>query len=481
MAKKTKKVERQKAQLMKLVEPEFLSVVGLPANRTGFKVLRSANGGKDIIPTRKRRKKRSDNSLLSIDLPFGVTEGEAADLMIQFGMSEDYELRTDEEGNYFLKRKESDDIQDIAPIDLGGGYTANVDAASFVARDAPAITGVTLVGLEMDGFETMEEVQGWLDSRGVNYKTDGIEMLEGGAIVTRHEVPEDNEVRKVRIAEGVTGLVSRTEKTDVPAMVYRSVIEQAYGNWGWGHLNFATALADPEFTDKSWDAIYILQSILENIIIYSGLPLDERKTLVQNATNDFTSYIVSLMDSLPRAVIKQASAERNAKPETHTMSQKDKDLKAKREDSAKTAEEDKIDKDAKTSNDEKVSRSEAKDTTTEGDEKTSEENTEDNPDYVTRGEMKDIVSEVMRDVLGGKEKGTTQDDDESDDPVIQAISAMRKDFKEKFETLKQEVDELGGSTVTRSDNDDTSEDEDNIRRNSGEESCFNGMFGSQLG
>ena len=477
-----KNVERQEAQLMKLVEPKFLSVVGLPANRTGFKVLRSANSGTDIAPTRKRRKKRSDGSLLSMDFPVGLTEQEASDLLIMFGMEKDYELRTDDAGNYFLKRIDSDDAAETTPIDLGGGYTAHVDAESFATRNDSTVTGVTLTGLEMDGFDTIEEVQGWLDGRGINYKTDGIEMFEGGASVVRHEVPEGNEVRKVRIATGVTGFVTRTEATDVPDRVYRSVIEQAYGNWGWGHLNFATALADPEFTDSSWDAIYVLRDILENIILYSGLPLDERKTLVQNATNEFTSYIVNLIDSLPRAVIEQAGAERHAKQETSTMSKDSESTAAKREDSAQ-AEKTKTEQTAAASKEEATRTDEDADNTTTKGSDTANEKTEDKPDYVTRDEMKDIVTEVLSEALGKKEKveDAQRSEDESKDPVIQAIEAMRKDFDEKFDTLKNEVDELGGSTVARSDADDTSDDEANVHRNGNKEAPFDGMFGKKFG
>lgn len=472
--------KRQEAQLIKLVEPKFLSVVGLPANRTGFKVLRSAKSETDIVPTRKRRKKRGDNSLLSMDFPVGLTETEASDLMVFFGMQDDYDLRVDDEGQYFLKRKESNISEDdTTPIDLGGGYVANVEATAFTSQETTAITGVTLVGLEMDGYETIEEVQGWLDGRGINYKADGIELFDGGAAVTRHDIPEETEVRKVRIAEGVTGLVSRTENTDIPAKVYRSVIEQAYGNWGWGHLNFATALADPEFTDSSWNAIYVLQDILENIILYSGLPLDERKTLVQNAMSEFYSYIAGLMDSLPRAVIEQARADRNAKQETITMSKESEDSNVKRVDSA-SAEETKEKKDNGTSKDEKISREEeakAKDSKAAAE---SDDKTDDTSEYVTRGELKEVVSEVIREALGSKkEEKATRDDEEHKDPVIQAIDAMRKDFDEKFDLLKSEVDELGGSTVARSDADDASEDEHTIKRDE-DKSPFSGMFAGRL-
>lgn len=476
-----KKAERQEVQLMKLVEPKFLSIVGLPANRTGFKVLRSAKSDKSITSTRTRRKKRSDNSLLSIDFPVGLAEDEANELLTAFGMEQDYELRMDDAGNYFLKRKDSDiDEDSTTPIDLGGGYIANVDATAFASRSSSSITGVTLVGLEMDGFDTIEEVRRWLDGNGINYQADGIEMFEGGAIVTRFDVPEDNEIRKVHIGERVTGLVSRTENTDIPDKVYRSVIEQSYGQWGWGHLNFATALADPEFCDRSWDAIYILRDILENIIIYSGLPLDERKTLVQNATSEFNSYIISLMDNLPRMVIEQARADQNAKQETVKMSQKSEDTKATRKDSAK-AEDEKGKKEPTKATDEEVTRKEGSDTEkNSGKDKGTEGVDDPKEEFVTRGQIRDIITEVMRDVLVGKEDAERSDEGDEKDPVIEAIDAMRRDFDEKLDSLKDEVDELGGSTVARSDADDASEDEHGVERGDNV-SPFVGMFKGQLG
>jgi len=478
--------------LLKLVEPEYLSLVGSPANRTGFKIIRSKQEEGNMSHTdrnlRVRSKVKRADGLLSIDFPEGISNEEAEEFMDSFALGEDYELVVNDSGNYYAKRT-GDNLDDpVVPIELGNGFTANISTVTMASRSDSKITGVTLVGLEFDEtFSDVASVESWLGERDVNYKTDGIESVEGGTIVTRHDVPEGNEIRKIRLGDGVTGMVSKTKDDDIPTKVYRSVIEQAYGNWGWGHLNFATALADPTFTDASWDAIFVLRDVLENVVLYSGLPLDDRKVLIQNVCDEFTQYMTSLIDSLPREVIEQARADRKSIKEPDDMAiAKKGNKKVVRKDTEADAKD--IDETT-----EDVSRDDAEDT-------------DDKKDYVTRGDLEDVVTKAVAAAMKPAEDAKVERTDEedtgestsetggSDNAMATAMATMAAAVTTMGETMatitrsvddmKGDIDELGGDTVSRSDDDEADatdeEDLDVAKAKREDASPFDGMFGDRF-
>lgn len=487
--------------LMQLADPEYLSLVKSPANQTGFKIIRDIQKEGVMAHTdrnlRVRAKTKRTDGLLSVDFPAGISQSDAEELMDSFGLGDDYSLETDDLGDYYAKRTgdQFDHVQ-ATSIVLPNGFTANIASTSLESRSDTHVAGVTLVGLEFDEtFDDVESVKRWMDERSVNFKTNGVESFEGGTAITRHDTPEGTEVRKVRLGDGVTGLVSKTKDTDVPDKVYRSVIEQSYGNWGWGHLNFATALADPAFTDASWDAIWVLQDVLENVIIYSGLPLDDRKSLVQNVCDQFTQYMTSLIDSLPREVIEQARADRNSKQEPDDMAIDKDSKKVTRKDTADT-------KTAEAKDD--VAEDDTKEVTRDDD-----ASKEDNSEYVLRSDMEDMVAKAVTAALKGTEKKevtrSEEDENASDESTSEADNAGGTAVQEALSTMteamtvlgenmatitrsvkdmKGEIEEIGGSTVTRSDDADTSaeEEEDTSKASNAKrgDTVFDGMFGDRF-
>lgn len=476
---------KKQVSLMALEQPEFLSLVEKPANQSSFKIIRNEDKTMAYRDRNRRiRKKRSDSGLLSIEFPYGVTQEEAEEIFDAFGLGEEYVLTQRDDGTYYAVRANSDKGVEGTPIPLGNGFTAYLDSSS-VSRsdDSSTIAGVTLVGLEFDeNFSTKEDVEKWLEEREIQCKD--VEQVEGGFIVTRHETPQEVETRKVRIDVGVTGIVAKTKDTDVPVKVYRSVIEQSYGSWGWGHLSFASALADPTFSEASWDAIYVLRDVLENIILYSGLSLDERKTLAQNALNQFMVYISSLMDSLPNGVLVQAAnnstSDKTDVTRTKDMATDQKDKKAVRKD---TTDKDVKNIDAGTGQ---------------------QDNDNQNSEYVTRSELEEIVANTVKAAMEEYAKREDKNDDtnpsdkdhgnsvsrsdQDGDDTAQAIKSLGEQMEKvvtsisqvsrSVEDLKKEVDELAGETVARSDDDDdddTGDDNSSVKRS---DSPFAGMFGN---
>lgn len=470
--------------LLKLIEPTFLSLVDSPANRTGFKIVRSAQPTEGNMAhtdrnIRQRVTKRTDSGLLSIQFPAGVGEAEAHELMSAMALGDDYELVANDDGSYVARRKELEEsgMDDSVPVELGGGYVAVLRNSSVCRSDAN-VAGVTLTGLEFDEtFDSADAVKSWLTEREVNFKPGGVEELAGGYLVTRHDTPEGTDVRKVKLGDGVTGLVAKTKDTDVPTRVYRSVVEQAYGNWGWGHLNFAAALVDPEFTDRSWDAIYVLKDVLENIVLYSGLQLEERKALVKGALDQFYQYITALIDSLPRQVLEQAaSASRsdNSNLETDPMSTQNQQPAASAPAAAPAAAHATGDPAASSP---PVVGEQAPVTATES---VATETTPDAPEFVTRAEMETAITTAVAAALAAATPVQRSDDK----AVLDALGKITEGMgviTRSVGSLKDEMDELAGKTVTRSDPDTSppaAGDTGGHKRGDG--SPFDGMFGDRF-
>ncbi len=459
------KKRKRTASLMKLEDPEFLSLVTKPANKTGFKIIRS--------------EAESESSLLRIDFPQGIDQDSAIQIVRVMGLEEDYTLNGDETDGFYLVRKgdEGKELTGTTELDLGNGFSAY--ATMDISRgDEGAISGVKLIRMEFDKSFGVDDVKDWLKEKEVDFQPNGVDVAEYGTVVIRHESKGDEQ--KVQIMPGVVGYVSRAAEDDVPASISREVVEQAYGNYGWGHLGFATAMADIEFTNKSWDAIEVLRNVLEEVVIYSGLPLDERKTLIRNACSQYAGYMSGLLDVLPTGVIEQMRNDRNQTRETETMPKEVKDKAV--EEAKEVARSDEQSADTAT---------EAKDEVTNEDEQGGE-----TPEYVTRGDVTEIVTAAVAAAFEARdaaeaEKAQRQDADEGEDkadPVTDALKSFGetlKDISEKVERmskdhddLKGEVDEMAGTTVARSDEEDTSPDEATAAKRS-DDSPFAGMFGSK--
>lgn len=108
-------------------------------------------------------------------------------------------------------------------------------------------------------------------------------------------------------------MVIRCDTCDIPDGFIAVVNETAYGNWGWGQLDFAAAMADEEFCEAIDDANYRLRDVLRNILLHSALPLAERKTLMVHAVDQYKAYMIGILDSLPRQVL--VAVVRSAKPQ----------------------------------------------------------------------------------------------------------------------------------------------------------------------
>lgn len=325
---KTKR--KRDVNLAKLAEPQMITLVELPANRTGFRTVRSAEAlaqedtemldfqkrtrtrsGKKAAPKAPVKISRIDAGLLTLVLPEGATADDAATVIEQFGLGDDYTIRQDDTTGFISlvrKTEEGETLPGGVEVALANGLTATVDYAMFPDAVARADKGgdhdnEALVVARMDfniaHFETLEAVADYLKLNEIDYLKDGVEQVDGGVIVHRVD-PEDydGKGKQIEIAPGVLVHVTRGETDSIPVAIRRAVTDAAFGSFGMGHLDFSAALVDPEFSSQAGNAIFQLGDVLDNIVFRSGLPLDERKGLIAKATADFSGFMGGLMDAV---------------------------------------------------------------------------------------------------------------------------------------------------------------------------------------
>ncbi|MCK5307019.1 MAG: hypothetical protein KAJ73_00270 [Zetaproteobacteria bacterium] len=482
-----KDTRKRTGQIAVPTSADFISLVESPANRTGFKVIRDANGAtpslQDIIRSETKvqgkrvRKRRKDSGLLSIDLPEDADYEAAQRVMEAFGLGDDYDI-VEAGGHYSLQRDglTQEAIESSKIMHLGEGITANVklgDATEATKRsdkDEKKHPGVKLVRVDFNSsdFPSEKSIIDWMGSKEIDPATGGVKETDSGFSFTRSDVPAKG-CKSIEIEKGVICVVARADDTDVPEKVYRSVVEASYGNFGWGHLDFTAALADPEFSDKAWDATWALRDVLENVLFYSGLPLEDRKRLIREACSQYAAFIETLIDALPTTVLAQARSDNPLKQESTTMSTKPED---------KTVRSDKDQNlDAKG-----ASSAEGEIETKEGGES----------EFVTRSELEEVVtSAVTAAIAASKEAenvqrsegtdeagdaaaaGTGEESGDSIDKLATVVEGMSGILK----TLRSDIDKLSGEThVARSEGDDEGAEDDDETAAKRSDSVFAGCL-----
>lgn len=299
----------QEGNLVKVVTPKMLTLTKKPANSTAFKVVRSdTTEGETQMTTKNpvaRRVRRSDttNPIMRLTFPKDFTTDDIAGTLTQFGM-ENYTISKGDDGLMMATRS---DLQSIAN---DATTTIKLDSRGVmatVARSDSATSGylsIKAVAFEFDPEKHDEEsIAEWLKRNSVDIPVPAIENPDAAVVVKRSDVAEGVEVRRLDLGEGVTVVIVQSDEMDVPDPLAEAVSDSAYGNWGWGFLDFNMSMADAEFCDAMDDANYRLQSVLRNIMFYSNLPIDVRKTLVQSSLQQYETFVIGIMDSLPRQVL----------------------------------------------------------------------------------------------------------------------------------------------------------------------------------
>lgn len=302
--------------LVEVRKPKFITLVGKPANQTGFKIVRSDKGETPMSQAVVRRTRRSETGpVLRLTFPTGTDENAVSESLKQYGLS-GYTVQKSDAGVFTATRS---DLKSISPDATMQIKLSEDGLIATVARQAPSLEAkpvkgaVAITRMEFDGSKfTLEEVQQWVAENSVDGTIQEPQNEGDCYVVRRSEVPENEETREMSLEDGVVAVIVRADAMNVPAGFVAVVNETAYGSWGWGQLDFMAAMGDKEFSEEMREALSTLDDVLRNIVICSSLPLDVRKELANRALAQFGEYISTVMDSLPRQLL--ASVVRSANP-----------------------------------------------------------------------------------------------------------------------------------------------------------------------
>lgn len=483
--------------LLSLKEPQFVSLVGKPANRTGFKVVRSETG--------KEKEIKRGEALLVLHLPAGTSADQADSLLDEFGLRGEYRVVAADD-NVYLVRKDIDeaDLPGVmgndasVEIPVAENTDAYIDSRVFTkdaARSDRKQYGVKVTAIRFDtassGWDE-EKAKSWVEDHEIDF-TD-ISTDDKGILVLRGEDAKSLEKTDiVDLEKGVQAHIQRAEENDVPVRITRSVTTSAYGSFGYGHLNFVSALADPEFSSKIDHANWVLWDVVDNIMFYSNLPLQERMVLLEAALEDYGTYVKAVIEALPASVLDAVSREDSAKRN---------DSQSSEHDMSKDRQSSRVRRSAATKKDEPT-----KDTSTganEGEESEGEEDPK--QQFVTRGELEEVVSSSVRSVLesvgvtgkkgdGEQADGEQQadgktakrnDEDDLDErinaivgkavaPLYEQVEKMGTSAANALEGIAKRFDEVANSVNDHGDE----QDEENTQRSDRKVTPFTGIFGGK--
>jgi hypothetical protein len=476
------------ANLVEGVEPQFLTLAGTGANRVAFRIVRGES--KAAAPTTKiqqRSRKSSvqrNDGVLSITVPstLGVSEVDA--IKTTYGVTDQgYETTTTESGTTFVKREDIDYDHQQA-VDMADGVTVNVAMPKMVA-EGDAVNGVSIYRYEIGSATAKDEgaARIYLEDMDVDTSVMRFDAVDGGHTVTRTDIPEPKETLTVQVQDGVSCLVCRVDGLgSTPASLVGVIAPVVYGNFGWGHVDFAAAMADVNFSNVAEKALYLLRDVLDNIIFWNDHAPAIRKTLLNNAVDEYKSYMGALIDTLPAPVVALVRSD------TSRIKRKDDMLNLNGKEKTVTK--------PQPAESEMISRKDA--------------------DAATKVAVdaalapKDTTEEVTRtDAVAPKEEVTAEDpapatpteevtrtdadpapEVTAEDPVLAAIARMESSMNEKISGIESKVEtvvkrqdtlaaEAEGTVVVRSDADadDNHNDETVAAKRSDEGGSFSGIFG----
>lgn len=327
------KVEKG-VSVTRLLEPDALSLVKSPAVGASFRVVRSEDGkGEDGEPekTFARRIRRSArhvqrSAILYITLTEEATDEEISALAAEFGLT-DYHVETDCNGVRKMKRSDAPgDTGDehVYRIGLSDHATAHVlRTTSQVVQSGAKTDSAHVVRADFDPavFATVESVDEYCVTNGISSPILRSDDDTAGFYVSVGYTGDDA-INCIRTEDGVTFHIRRADQADTTGIplsgeAKRIVETTCYGRWGWGNMSFATALADINFSKAARAAIDILEEVMNEILFYNNLPNTVRRSLVANATQEFSQYIQTLIDALPvQQTVEQTVARKDKKVPT---------------------------------------------------------------------------------------------------------------------------------------------------------------------
>jgi hypothetical protein len=458
MPQKIKKT--RKGSMLTLQEPSFVSLVGQPANRAGFKVFRgdSAEALRASLDTQlekvlRRKDVNPDFTVFSIMLPEDITARSEAELIQQtFGFESDFTL-TEDEGRYVLVANNAPQGDESIAVELGDGFEARLVRSD--KKEETEMAGISLVALRFDAdkFINPEAIRSWLAENEIDCKITPVDYDKYLEVqVSEVTRSDDGELGYAAVEEGVVAVVTPSEKFDLPGKT-TVVRNYVYGNYGWGATSFDVAMADQTFTPWLENSISTLRYVLEEVAFYAPPEQRDPETLVTNISRvclQFATAVSNMAATLPRSEQKSdATGETQVKNEDETMPKAEGQKPEEETATAATAT-----GTTETRSDEQTAAGAAEGEgagTTEEEVTTTPEAAQEAPseaptEVVATSDSKAGSEDKLAEMFGtlsASLKDLTE--------TVQSLRDDQKTFKADMEKVKQSVEDLGESTIVRGD------------------------------
>lgn len=445
----------KKVSLTKLVEPKYLTLTGLPANQTAFKIIRKDGENMNMQHVQRKRTRRSD-SLVSVTFEAGLDEDGVKAVLAEWGI-EDFTVEASGDRLKAVLREDTEGTMNVATSD---GRTLTVlKPISNTTTDTKKNVAVSRMDFAKDAFPELSDVTEWLKRNDIDETT--VKIIPGDTVTSVQRIDvKDEDVRTLSVEHGVTFSIVRADTPDIPVTFVTVVSDEAFGNWGWGQLDFAAVMADKEFSAAAEDAIYSLRSVLDRIMFYSDVPIAIRKDLVRSAVNQFADYAISLMDALPSKVVVAIRSDFQKEKEvtkaaTGTPAARQDDATKSGTGQPGAAD----DKETKTTS-EAITRDDVKAMIDEGNKAINDQ----------LAELTKAVKATRSDNAGAEDKETKEPEQE---PTLADVMRSVKGLSDELAGVKTSVTALEGATVVRSDSGDskTTDGKTNTK------DVFRGVFG----
>ena len=322
-------IEEKDVKLMSLKEPRFLSVVKKPANRISFRVVRSEDGEerKEFEALEKRREQKTkisrNEKLISISFPSYLEGDELEAMRNHYGLTDDSYTISDAEGSMVFTRN-GEAPEATATVNMPDGATAEIEVPTTVrsADKGERFLSLKAIRFDKEHHYSADSIKHLMRGYEIDFNIEDLVETDTDFLLTRHEFQEDEEMIEMTIEQNMTAIVARAAIDDVPASLSLGINSSAYGQYGWGQLNFASAYADVEYTQILDNSRHVLNNVLENVLFMSDMSLGDRKVLVNASLASYGEFVTNLMDALP--VQPEAQRSENVQSE-NTMTTKAQD------------------------------------------------------------------------------------------------------------------------------------------------------------
>lgn len=462
-----KKVERagKEVNLTKVVTPKFLTLTGSPANQTAFKVVRKDGEAMNMQHVQRRRVQRND-ALISVTFEEGLDEAGVTAVMNEWGFT----TFTVETSGDRLKAVLRTDVE--APtmaVTIDGRSCEVLKPISNSTSDVKKGVAVSRMDFAADAFPTVEEVKDWCQRNDIDTTDMSFKSNDTATSVQRLDA-KDTETHSIEVESGVCFAVIRADVADIPVKFIEVISDTAYGQWGWGQLDFSASLADQEYTEASRAAMRTLEDVLHRIQFYSDVPVTLRKDMIRNACSQYADHVVALIDALPNKVvvaIRSSSSKENpvttAKPNASDAARTDaeKDKKQPVVDAARTDAKGEADKTAPV---------------TRGDVETMIASAVTASTAGIATTVAEAVTAAFAAQRGDKKPEAKEGDDTTQrsdaEPTLGDVMSAVRELGTAVKTIRADVDAIDGGTVVRNDGGDIKSPVTDVVR----KDVFVGMF-----